>query len=112
LDFYFYIKQNELCKKEGSGKRVVSLLSEPFLLPKKGGCQMRRRQKALPVKGQMDCRAPLLRQVRKEKGYTQAAIARRLYVSRGAMASYETGRRIPPEEVIEEIFKMEGRKHG
>lgn len=50
--------------------------------------------------------APLavrLKMLREEKGLTQAELAERLHVTRGAIAQYETGKRRPKIDTIQKI---------
>ena len=44
-----------------------------------------------------------LREARKEKGYTQSAIAAKVGVSQQQIAKYEAGTSVPPKKVI---FKL------
>lgn len=47
-----------------------------------------------------------LKKVRKERGYTQVSLAEALGVSKGSVAMWETGKRNPEFETLEELLSI------
>ena len=47
--------------------------------------------------------ASRLKQLRKEKGYTQVTLATALGLSKGTVAMWETGKRTPDYEVVNQL---------
>ena len=47
-----------------------------------------------------------LKKIRTEKGFSQTEMAKKLNITRQAYNHYETGRRIPPFETLEEIADL------
>lgn len=47
-----------------------------------------------------------LKKVRKERGYTQVSLAEALGVSKGSVAMWETGKRNPEFETLEELLTL------
>lgn len=67
------------------------------------------------IRGQMKLDGAAIREARHSHGITQQWLANRLHISRGILASYETGRRKVPPSLMQAVFcifsnSMSGKK--
>lgn len=110
LDGQISLNEGSVGRKGRPHGRAGRLFGKQSLLTKyiQRVCGSDRRKRG-PIRGQVTMEMVNIVNVRNEKGYTQEKMARLAHVDRSTLASYETGRRPVPRDVLDAIEKAKER---